>query len=157
VPELLAYLRAIGFKIYIVSGGGIDFMRLFTEQAYGIPPEQVVGSVGETRVGRGSTGAAVSWTQRPMRRSYEDEMRSISWGSTDVAPIVLNCTRTLPSACVFTCACTAIPLRSPRTVPVARSSCVIRTPCSCIALRVAAHERSNVLTGAVAYVPGATS
>jgi len=47
--ELLAYVRANGFKTYIVSGGGIDFMRVFTEQVYGIPPEQVVGSVGETR------------------------------------------------------------------------------------------------------------
>ena len=48
--ELLTYLRANGFKTYIVSGGGIDFMRVFTEQVYGIPPEQVVGSVGETRL-----------------------------------------------------------------------------------------------------------
>jgi phosphoglycolate phosphatase-like HAD superfamily hydrolase len=47
--EVLAYLRANGFKTFIVSGGGIDFMRVFTEQVYGIPPEQVVGSVGETR------------------------------------------------------------------------------------------------------------
>ncbi|QDU56099.1 HAD family hydrolase [Aeoliella mucimassa] len=42
--ELLAYLRANGFKTYIVSGGGIDLMRVFSEQVYGIPPEQVVGS-----------------------------------------------------------------------------------------------------------------
>jgi phosphoglycolate phosphatase-like HAD superfamily hydrolase len=42
--ELLDYLRANGFKTFIVSGGGIDFMRVFSEQAYGIPPEQVVGS-----------------------------------------------------------------------------------------------------------------
>jgi phosphoglycolate phosphatase-like HAD superfamily hydrolase len=42
--ELLAYLRANGFKTYIVSGGGIDFMRVFSESVYGIPPEQVVGS-----------------------------------------------------------------------------------------------------------------
>jgi phosphoserine phosphatase len=42
--ELLAYLRANGFKNYIVSGGGIEFMRPWTEQAYGIPPEQVIGS-----------------------------------------------------------------------------------------------------------------
>ena len=48
--ELLAYLRANGFKTFIVSGGGIDFMRVFTEQVYGIPPEQVVGSVGETKL-----------------------------------------------------------------------------------------------------------
>ncbi len=42
--ELLDYLRANGFKTVIVSGGGIAFMRTFTEKAYGIPPEQVVGS-----------------------------------------------------------------------------------------------------------------
>jgi phosphoglycolate phosphatase-like HAD superfamily hydrolase len=42
--ELLAYLRANGFKTFIVSGGGIQFMRPVTEEAYGIPPEQVVGS-----------------------------------------------------------------------------------------------------------------
>jgi phosphoglycolate phosphatase-like HAD superfamily hydrolase len=42
--ELMNYLRANGFKIFIVSGGGIAFMRTFSEQAYGIPPEQVVGS-----------------------------------------------------------------------------------------------------------------
>lgn len=42
--ELLAYLRANGFKTWIVSGGGIEFMRPWTEDVYGIPPEQVVGS-----------------------------------------------------------------------------------------------------------------
>jgi hypothetical protein len=42
--ELLTYLRANGFKTFIVSGGGIDFMRPWTERVYGIPPEQVVGS-----------------------------------------------------------------------------------------------------------------
>jgi hypothetical protein len=42
--ELLGYLRANGFKTYIVSGGGIEFMRPWTEAVYGIPPEQVVGS-----------------------------------------------------------------------------------------------------------------
>lgn len=45
--ELLAYLRANGFKTFIVSGGGIDFMRVFSERVYGIPPEQVVGSSGK--------------------------------------------------------------------------------------------------------------
>jgi phosphoglycolate phosphatase-like HAD superfamily hydrolase len=48
--ELLVYLRANGFKTFIVSGGGADFMRVFTEHVYGIPPEQVVGSVGETKL-----------------------------------------------------------------------------------------------------------
>jgi phosphoserine phosphatase len=47
--ELLAYLRANGFKTYIVSGGGIEFMRPWTERVYGIPPEQVVGSAIKTR------------------------------------------------------------------------------------------------------------
>ena len=42
--ELLAYLRANGFKTFIVSGGGIDFLRVFAEKTYGIPPEQVIGS-----------------------------------------------------------------------------------------------------------------
>jgi phosphoserine phosphatase len=42
--ELLTYLRANGFKIFIVSGGGIEFMRPWTEKVYGVPPEQVVGS-----------------------------------------------------------------------------------------------------------------
>jgi hypothetical protein len=44
--ELLVYLRANGFKTYIVSGGGIEFMRPWTEKVYGIPPEQVIGSSG---------------------------------------------------------------------------------------------------------------
>jgi hypothetical protein len=47
--ELLAYLRANGFKTYIVSGGGIEFMRPWTEKVYGIPPEQVIGSSIKTR------------------------------------------------------------------------------------------------------------
>ena len=42
--ELLRYLRANGFRTYIVSGGGVDFMRAFAERTYGIPPEQVIGS-----------------------------------------------------------------------------------------------------------------
>jgi hypothetical protein len=42
--ELLAYLRAHGFKTFIVSGGGIEFMRVFADKVYGIPPEQVIGS-----------------------------------------------------------------------------------------------------------------
>jgi len=48
--ELLAYLRANGFKTYIVSGGGIEFMRPWTERVYGIPPEQVVGSSGKLKL-----------------------------------------------------------------------------------------------------------
>jgi phosphoserine phosphatase len=47
--ELLDYLRANGFKTFIVSGGGIEFMRPWTEKVYGIPPEQVVGSSIKTK------------------------------------------------------------------------------------------------------------
>jgi hypothetical protein len=47
--ELLAYLRANGFKTFIVSGGGIEFMRPWADQVYGIPPEQVVGSSVKTQ------------------------------------------------------------------------------------------------------------
>jgi len=47
--ELLAYLRANGFKTFIVSGGGIEFMRPWTEKIYGIPPEQVIGSSIKTK------------------------------------------------------------------------------------------------------------
>jgi len=48
--ELLAYLRANGFKTFIVSGGGIEFMRPWAEKVYGIPPEQVVGSAGKLKL-----------------------------------------------------------------------------------------------------------
>ena len=57
--ELLAYLRANGFKTFIVSGGGIEFMRPWTEKVYGIPPEQVVGSSGVVKIRDGSDGKPV--------------------------------------------------------------------------------------------------
>lgn len=47
--ELLNYLRANGFKTFIVSGGGVDFMRAWAEKAYGIPPDQVIGSSGKVK------------------------------------------------------------------------------------------------------------
>ena len=47
--ELLQYLRDNGFQTFIVSGGGIDFMRPWTQAVYGIPPDQVVGSSGKTK------------------------------------------------------------------------------------------------------------
>jgi len=47
--ELLSYLRANGFKTYIVSGGGVEFMRAFAERVYGVPPEQVIGSSGKLK------------------------------------------------------------------------------------------------------------
>jgi hypothetical protein len=47
--ELLSYMRANGFKTFIVSGGGVEFMRPWTERVYGVPPEQVIGSSIKTR------------------------------------------------------------------------------------------------------------
>ncbi len=57
--ELLAYLRENGFKTFIVSGGGIEFMRPWTEAVYGIPPEQVVGSSIQTKFEMRSDGPAL--------------------------------------------------------------------------------------------------
>ena len=48
--EVLEYLRGNGFKTYIVSGGGVEFMRPWTERVYGVPPEQVVGSSGKLKL-----------------------------------------------------------------------------------------------------------
>jgi phosphoserine phosphatase len=56
MQEVLRYLRTNGFKTYIVTGGGQDFVRVFAEQTYGIPPEQVVGSVGATKYGYAQNG-----------------------------------------------------------------------------------------------------
>jgi hypothetical protein len=47
--EVLNYLRANGFKTFIVSGGGVEFMRAFTMDAYGIPPDQIVGTMGKLK------------------------------------------------------------------------------------------------------------
>jgi phosphoserine phosphatase len=56
MQEVLRYLRANGFKTYIVTGGGQDFVRVYSEQTYGIPPEQVVGSAGATKYGYDKNG-----------------------------------------------------------------------------------------------------
>ncbi len=54
--EVLQYYRANGYKTYIVTGGGQDFVRVYAEQVYGIPPEQVVGSMGGTKYGYDKDG-----------------------------------------------------------------------------------------------------
>jgi phosphoserine phosphatase len=57
--ELLAYLRANGFKTFIVSGGTVEFMRVFAEKVYGIPPEQTVGTTFVTKFQTGADGKPV--------------------------------------------------------------------------------------------------
>ncbi len=56
--ELLSHLRANGFKTFIVTGGGQDFVRVYSERLYGIPPEQVIGSAGMTKYTYSKTGEA---------------------------------------------------------------------------------------------------
>ena len=57
--EVMKYLRENGYKTYIVTGGGQDFVRVFSEQVYGIPPEQVVGSAVDTKFGYDKNGQAI--------------------------------------------------------------------------------------------------
>jgi phosphoglycolate phosphatase-like HAD superfamily hydrolase len=56
MQEVLKYLRDNGYKTYIVTGGGQDFVRVYSEKTYGIPPEQVVGSAGGTKYGYDKSG-----------------------------------------------------------------------------------------------------
>lgn len=56
MQELLAYLRASGYRTYIVTGGGQDFVRAYSTPTYGVPPEQVVGTAGGTKYGYGADG-----------------------------------------------------------------------------------------------------
>jgi phosphoglycolate phosphatase-like HAD superfamily hydrolase len=56
MQEVLRYLRANGYKTYIATGGGQDFVRVYVERVYGIPPEQVVGTAGATKYGYGKDG-----------------------------------------------------------------------------------------------------
>jgi haloacid dehalogenase-like hydrolase len=59
MQEVLRYLRDNGYKTYIVTGGGQAFLRAYAEQTYGIPPEQVVGSVGGTSYGYDASGKPI--------------------------------------------------------------------------------------------------
>lgn len=59
MQEVLSYLRANGFKTYIVTGGGQDFVRVYSERVYGIPPEQVVGTAGSTKYSYGADGKPI--------------------------------------------------------------------------------------------------
>lgn len=73
--ELLAYLRANGFKTCIVSGGGVEFIRVVAEQLYGIPPEQVVGSSTKMKLESGDG----QWTLRKLAElgSFDDREEKV--------------------------------------------------------------------------------
>ena len=57
--EVMRYLRANGFKTYIVTGGGQDFVRVYSERVYGIPPEQIVGTAGGVKYGYDKSGKPI--------------------------------------------------------------------------------------------------
>jgi len=59
MQEVLKYLRANGYRTYIVTGGGQDFVRAYSEEVYGIPREQVVGTAGATKYGYDKSGTPV--------------------------------------------------------------------------------------------------
>lgn len=69
--ELLAYLRANGFKTFIVSGGGIDLMRTFAQDVYGVPPSQVIGSSGQ--VTYSLEDGVATLTKQPKLNSLDDK------------------------------------------------------------------------------------
>jgi hypothetical protein len=56
MQEVMKYLRANGYRTYIVTGGGQDFVRVYSEEVYGVPPEQVVGTAGGTKYGYDKSG-----------------------------------------------------------------------------------------------------
>ncbi|ADO47236.1 HAD family hydrolase [[Enterobacter] lignolyticus] len=68
--QLLDYLRANGFKTWIISGGGIDFMRVMSDSMYGIPPEQVVGSFSLSDYSLGEKGVEL---QKTMKGAFNDD------------------------------------------------------------------------------------
>ena len=73
--ELLAYLRAHDFKPFVVTAGGIEFVRSIADRLYGIPPEQVVGSSNKTRVESGPGGPAIF--KLPELRSFDDREEKV--------------------------------------------------------------------------------
>jgi hypothetical protein len=73
--ELLAYLRSQGFKPFVVTAGGMEFVRSIADKLYGIPPEQVVGSSNKTRVESGPGGPAIF--KLPELRSFDDREEKV--------------------------------------------------------------------------------
>jgi len=72
MQEVLTYLRTNGYKTYIVTGGGQDFVRVYAEQTYGIPPEQIVGTMGGTKYGYDRDGKPM-FTKEPKLLLNDDQ------------------------------------------------------------------------------------
>jgi phosphoglycolate phosphatase-like HAD superfamily hydrolase len=121
--ELLGHLRANGFKTYIVSGGGIEFMRPWTEKVYGIPPEQVVGSSGVVKFEMGADGKPVL-TKLP-KIEFVDDGPGKPVGinaSSAVIPSSLSAIRTVTSRCWNG--------PQPAVAHASWASCIIPMPCA---------------------------
>ncbi len=71
--EVMKYLRDNGYKTYIVTGGGQDFVRVYSNQTYGVPPEQVVGTVGETEYVYDSAAGTSSLIKLPKMMFNDDK------------------------------------------------------------------------------------
>ena len=108
--ELLDYLRANGFKTFIVSGGGADFMRVFSENTYGIPTDQVVGTYGETKYDKASgeltkTGKIVMIDDKEGKpaaiRTFIGKRPVVCFGNSDGDQAMMEYTsgNTLPTLC----------------------------------------------------------
>ena len=122
--ELLAYLRANGFKTFIVSGGGIEFMRPWTEKTYGIPPEQVVGSSAVTKYQMRANDRPVllQRAQGRVRRRQGPASRKASTASSGGVP---SSRSEIPTA---TRRCWNGP--PPGAAPASWASCTTPTPCA---------------------------
>jgi|GEM_PF-6834468 len=117
--ELVAYLRGNGFKVFIVSGGGVEFMRPWTEQVYGIPPEQIVGSSGklkfEMREGK------------PVLVKLPEISSTTTWASRSASSNISGVARSLHSATATAInKCSNGPAQA--RVRVSRSSCITTMP-----------------------------
>lgn len=72
MQEVLQYFRANGYATYMVTGGGQDFVRVYAEQVYGIPPERIVGTAGETKFGYDAAGKPIL-TKEPKLLLHDDK------------------------------------------------------------------------------------
>ena len=97
--ELLAYLRANGFKTFIVSGGGIEFMRPWTERVYGIPPEQVVGSSIKTKFEMPTASRCWCGCRRSTSSTTRPASRSASTSTSAAVRSPRSATRTATCRC----------------------------------------------------------
>ena len=80
MQEVLSYLRGNGFKTYIVTGGGQDLVRVYSERVYGIPPEQVVGTAGGTKYSYDTDGKPIlaEEAEAPPKRQRRRQARGHS-------------------------------------------------------------------------------